>query len=338
MKKFDIEGVTKLLAQPKSIGIVTHKNPDGDAMGATLALKHLLTALGHHTTVVIPNECPDFLKWLPGFETVVNFETQPEIGLSVLKQAEVIFTLDFNALHRTGENLSAVLENIKGIKIMIDHHQEPEAYPHFAYSDVSMSSTCEMVYHFITLLNFNHLISKEIATCIYTGIMTDTGSFKFHNTTSTTHKVVAALIDKGADNTAIHNAVFDSNSYQRFQLLGKVLQNLKVLEAYATAYTSLSQAELDLHHHQKGDTEGFVNYALSIKGIKFAAIFIENASEQLIKISLRSKGNFSVNTFSRSHFNGGGHTNAAGGYSKSTLEETIKYFLNILPQYKAELT
>jgi phosphoesterase RecJ-like protein len=221
---------------------------------------------------------------------------------------------------------------------MIDHHQQPDDYAKYTYSDVSMSSTCEMVYNFIEMLGDDHKVDATIATCLYVGIMTDTGSFRFPATTSKTHYVIGTLIEKGANNSEIHNNIFDTNSYSRLQLLGRAMQNLKVIPELRTAYMTLSQAELDEFNYKKGDTEGFVNYALSLKGIIFAIIFIENHQDNIIKISLRSKGEFSVNEFSRSHFHGGGHTNAAGGRSEIDLSSTIDKFISILPQYKKELS
>jgi phosphoesterase RecJ-like protein len=220
---------------------------------------------------------------------------------------------------------------------MIDHHQQPDDYSKYTYSDVAMSSTCEMVYNFIKMLDDTDKINSDIASCLYVGIMTDTGSFLFPDTTSTRHHVIADLIDKGANNSQIHNNVYDQNSYGRLQLLGCALSNLKVIPELKTAYISLSQKELNTFNFKKGDTEGFVNYALSLVGIDFAAIFIESQQDNIIKISLRSKGDFSANEFSRTHFNGGGHTNAAGGRSHLSLNETIEKFITILPSYKHAL-
>jgi phosphoesterase RecJ-like protein len=194
-----------------------------------------------------------------------------------------------------------------------------------------------MVYHFLEKLNDVDAINADIATCIYTGIMTDTGSFRFPSTTSTTHRIVADLIDKGADNAKIHNNVYDNNSFGSLQLLGRALSNMVVIEELKTAYISLSQDELNEFNYEKGDTEGIVNYALSVQGIIFAAIFIEDVEQKIVKISLRSKGKFSVNKFARVHFDGGGHVNAAGGKSEISLDATISNFLNILPNYKNEL-
>jgi phosphoesterase RecJ-like protein len=233
--------------------------------------------------------------------------------------------------------MESVLTESNAVKIMIDHHQSPHDYANYTFSDVSMSSTCEMVYHFIDKLGDINLINSDIATSLYVGIMTDTGSFRFSSTTSTTHRVVADLIEKGAKNSDIHNHVYDTNSYERLQLLGCALTNLKVLPEHRTAYTSLSQKELNRFNYKKGDTEGFVNYGLSLNGVVLAAIFIEDKQEGIIKISLRSKGDFSVNEMSRMHFEGGGHTNAAGGKSHLSLEKTIEKFISILPSYNKAL-
>lgn len=338
MIKAQISEVKSILSSPKSIVIVPHKNPDGDAMGSTLALYHYLRSYEHNATIIAPNDYPDFLKWLPGDKTVLKYDSQQEECDALIKQAEIIFTLDFNALHRAGEQLGNTIASNDCTKIMIDHHQQPDNYAKYTYSDVSMSSTCEMVYNFIEMLGDTNKINAPIATCLYVGIMTDTGSFRFPATTSRTHQVIGDLIDKGANNSQIHNNIYDTNSFNRLQLLGRALQNLEVIPELRTAYITLSQAELDEYSFKKGDTEGFVNYALSVKDIIFAAIFIENHQDDIIKISLRSKGTFSVNEFSRAHFNGGGHTNAAGGRSESDLQATIDKFISILPNYKNELS
>ncbi|MFD2541171.1 bifunctional oligoribonuclease/PAP phosphatase NrnA [Lacinutrix gracilariae] len=336
MKKQDITNIKTLLQSPKKIVIVPHKNPDGDAIGSTLGLYFYLLKYKHQVRVIAPNDYPEFLKWMPSEDTVLKYDMQTEESESLINAAEIIFTLDFNALNRTG-NMETILEKSEAVKIMIDHHQQPDDYALYTYSDVSMSSTCEMVYNFIAMLNDVDKIDANIATCLYTGIMTDTGSFRFSSTTSTTHKVIADLIDKGAENDKIHNAVHDTNSYNRLQLLGCALSNLKVLPEYRTAYITLTQEELNRFDFKKGDTEGFVNYALSLENIIFAAIFIEDHKQNIIKISLRSKGDFSVNEFSRAHFSGGGHTNAAGGKSDFDLNKTVENFISILPSYKKAL-
>lgn len=333
MKKEDNIALSELLSTPKRIAIIPHRSPDGDAMGSTLALYHFLLKLDHQATVISPNEFPGFLDWLPSAETVLVYENDKENTTKILQEAELIFTLDFNALHRTGE-MEHVLNKLKAVFIMIDHHQSPDDFAKFTYSDTSFGSTCEMIYNFILQLGKKELIDKTIANCIYTGILTDSGSFRFPKTTGTTHRIIADLIDLGAENTTIPTLLFDNNSYDRLQLLGRALQNMKVFPEYKTTYISLSQEELDAFHYVKGDTEGIVNYGLTIKGIVFAAIFIEHKDENIVKISFRSQGDFDVNQFARAHFNGGGHINAAGGKSNLSLKDTIAKFEQLITQIK----
>jgi len=329
MKIQDIQAIQSLLATPKKIAIIPHRNPDGDAMGSTLGLYHFLRKNNHEATVISPNEFPDFLAWLPGSETVQIFEKDKAICTKILEEADIVFTLDFNAFHRVGE-MEKVLEVLKATYIMIDHHQKPDDYAAYMYSNTSIGSTCEMVYNFISFLDQKSQIDKTIGTCIYTGILTDSGSFRFPNTTGNTHRIVAELIDLGVENTEIPNLLFDNSSYNRLQLLGRALQNLKVLPEHKTSYITLTQEELNSFNYVKGDTEGIVNYGLSIKGIQFTAIFIENKDEKIIKISFRSQGGFDVNEFARKNFNGGGHRNAAGGRSEVSMEETINKFQNLV--------
>lgn len=333
MKKEDIQAIQLLLATPKKIAIIPHRSPDGDAMGSTLGLYHFLLKNNHHPVVVSPNEFPEFLAWIPGSETVKIFEKDKKKCTKILEEAELIFTLDFNALHRVGE-MEKVLEKLTVPFVMIDHHQSPDDYATVTYSDTAFGSTCEMLYHFISFLGKKSDIDKTIGTCIYTGILTDSGSFRFPKTTGTTHRIIADLIDLGVENSEIPALLYDNSSYGRLQLLGRALQNMKVLTEHKTAYTTLTQEELDLFDHIKGDTEGIVNYGLSIKGIVFTAIFIENAEEKIIKISFRSQGDFDVNSFAREYFNGGGHRNAAGGKSEVTMEETVKKFEDLVSKLK----
>jgi phosphoesterase RecJ-like protein len=337
MEEDEIKEIKDLLSSPKNIVIVPHRNPDGDAIGASLAVYQYLKIKGHQVTVVSPNDYPEFLYWLPNSKDVFKYDMQNRQSQKAIDDAAILFLLDFNTLSRVGDDMQKKLEAFEGKVIMIDHHQEPDDFADFLYSDTSICSTCQMVYHFIDNLNDLSLIDKTIATCLYTGIMTDTGSFRFPSTTSTTHRIIADLIDKGANNAKIYNNVYDTNSYGRLQLLGRALSNLIVIDKLKTAYIPLSQSDLDEFNFQKGDTEGVVNYGLSLKGIIFAAIFIEDKDQEIIKISFRSKGTFSVNKFARQHFNGGGHDNAAGGKSYTSLDSTISNFLRILPKYKKEL-
>lgn len=335
MNELEITAVKDLLARPKKVAIIPHRSPDGDAMGSTLALYHFLLKLNHQPVIIAPNNFPNFLNWLPGAENVLIYENDKINCTQILKEAELVFTLDFNALHRTGE-MEHVLNKLTAPFIMIDHHQKPDTFAAVTYSDTAFGSTCEMIYNFITYLGKQNLIDKTIGTCIYTGIMTDSGSFRFPSTTSSTHRVVADLIDLGVKNSDIHNQVFDDNSFNRLQLLGRALQNMKVFPEHKTSYISLTQKELDEFHYEKGDTEGIVNYGLTIKGIHFAAIFIEHRDENIIKISFRSQGSFDVNQFARDHFQGGGHINAAGGKSNETLANTLNKFEKLIATIEIE--
>lgn len=337
MNKETTKIVEKLLASPQKIVIVGHKNPDGDAVGSCLGLSFFLKSLGHRPTVIMPNDFPDFLKWLPGVEDIVIYEKDTEKSSKIIDDTDLIFTLDFNSLDRVGD-LQSNLENSDAKFIMIDHHQQPADYAAATFSDPKMSSTCEMVFHFMDALGKSKALSKEIAINLYTGIMTDTGSFRFSSTSATTHRVAAKLIEAGAESAIIYQNIYDTNSPGRMKLLGMALNNLHILPEFNTAYITLTQKQLDEHDFKKGDTEGFVNYALAVKGIIFALIFIENKQESIVKISLRSKGDFSVNDFAREHYSGGGHINAAGGKSSHSLNKTVSEFISILPRYKDELT
>ena len=337
MININIRDLKTQLQDSKKIIVVPHKNPDGDAIGSCVAINELLKSLGHKSSIISPNNFPDFLKWMDNEDEIKIYENNPELFNNEILTSDIIFTLDFNSLSRIG-SMGEILKDSNALKVMIDHHQNPENYADYTYSDVKMSSTCEMVFHFITELSLNDKISSKIASALYTGIMTDTGSFKFPLTTDITHKVVSGLIKKGANGNEINNLVYDNNSYEKLLLLSHTLSNMIVDTKHNTAYMYLTQQSLNKYNFKKGDTEGFVNYGLTIKGVKFAAIFIENEADKIIKISLRSKGNFNVNEFSRDNFNGGGHINAAGGYSKEKLEDTVSKFKNLLPKYKTKLS
>jgi len=337
MNVSDILSIKKLIASPNKIAIVSHRNPDGDAYGSSLALYFYLKKINQDVTVVSPNDCPDFLKWLPGEDEIVVFETDVSKATSLLNDADIIFTLDFNALNRVGSAMQNVLESVETDFVMIDHHQQPDDYAKFMYSNAAKASTCEMIYDFIKMLDGLDNIDLDIASCLYTGIVTDTGSFKYSSTTGDTHAIVSHLMKVGIDHTKIHNNLFDANSYGRLQLLGAALKNLKVVTESNTAYITISQRELNSFNFKKGDTEGFVNYGLSLKGIVFAVIFIEDQKQGIIKMSFRSRGTFSVNDFARTYFSGGGHDNAAGGKSDESLKDTVTRFLKILPNHTKEL-
>jgi len=331
------ESLKQLLTQIKHSAIVIHRNPDGDALGSGLALKQYLQKQGIKVDLVSPNEIPNYLKWLPGINDVLIFDEQPKKTLDLLKNSQIIFTLDFNDLSRVGKDFEKYLKTLKDHTfVMIDHHLEPADYAEFKFSDSSKSSTSEMVFDFITALDGQNLIDQDMATCLYTGIMTDTGSFKFPNTTPHTMCIAADLMKKGINHNEIQIKIYDSFSLDKLHLLGEALNKLIFLPQYKTAYIALSRSDLKKHHYQKGDTEGFVNYGLSLKEADFAVMFLENENEG-VRISFRSKGNFPANEFAKRYFNGGGHKNAAGGRTQTNLDETVKLFLEKLPEFITEL-
>lgn len=338
MNREDILEVKELLATAKNIVITTHRNPDGDAYGSSLALYAFLLKLGHEVAVVSPNDCPDFLKWMPAVDEIVIYESDLKRADKKLDGADLVFALDYNAFHRLGEVMEPKMKEINPVFILIDHHQQPDDFAKYSYVDPEIGSTSEMIYDFIDQMGDTELIDSDIATCLYTGILTDTGSFRFPATSSQTHRIVANLLDKGVKNSEIYNKIHDVNTFDRIQLLGKALDNMVVLESFKTAYITLSQKELNAHNFQRGDTEGFVNYALSVKNVIFAAIFIEDKKQRIIKISFRSVGDFSVNEFARKHFDGGGHINAAGGRSRLSLKLTVDRFKSLLADYKKPLS
>ncbi len=337
MQNETIQKLNTLIQSPKNIVVIGHKNPDGDAVGSCMAWGLFLKKLNHNVEVVMPNNYPEFLNWVPHQDEILTYSNDKENTKKAITNADIVFTLDFNHLSRVGEELQKDLETVDASFVMIDHHQEPDVYAEVTISHPEYGSTAELVFECIDRLNSTDLIDKNIASCLYLGIMTDTGSFKFPSTTSRTHQIAAELIDKGAVAHQIQQQTFDANSYSRLKLLGQAMQNLEYLEDFGVAFIHLSQKELEDNHFRKGDTEGFVNYGLSIKNAVLAAIFKEDTQQNIIKISFRSKGSFDVNQFARQHFEGGGHKNAAGGKSELGLDATIKKFVSLLPDYKTQL-
>ncbi|MEH0008044.1 MAG: bifunctional oligoribonuclease/PAP phosphatase NrnA [Flavobacteriales bacterium] len=315
--------------------LVPHQSPDGDAMGACLGLYHFLKKIDQNPQVISPTDYPRYLKWMPGIERVWIYARESAPADRLLERADLIFYLDFNTVSRTHKMREALVRSQAAV-VLIDHHHQPDTFS-YVYSDVGMSSTCEMVYHFISKLCSLESIDKEIATCLYTGIMTDTGSFRFSGTSPTTYRVAADLVERGADGNEIHERICDGYTVQRINLLVAALQNLKVLAGYNTAYIVLWSEELVKNNYQRGDAEGFVNYALALAGIRLAALFVEDRERGRVKISFRSKGGFSVCELASQYFNGGGHTNAAGGISERGMSETLAYFESLLARYRGLL-
>ena len=326
MRKDSFPKFKALLRKSEQIVILAHWSPDGDAMGSCLALSHFLTALGKKCKVIVPNAYPEFLYWLPGNKQVINFESDASKVTKAIQNADVIFTLDFNSLKRI-ESLGELVSKAKAPKVMIDHHQQPDDYAAYYFHDVKACSTCELVFDFIVGLGHKKLINAKIAACLYTGLMTDTGSFKFSSVSAKTHAILAELLKTGIQPSDIHSQVYDSYSYNRLRLLGYALsEKLVVLKDHPVAYFLITEKELEQFDYQKGDLEGIVNYPFSIKGIKVCALF--NESKDYIKVSFRSKEKIDVNKFARAYFNGGGHVNAAGGRSDLSLSKTEELFLN----------
>ncbi len=328
-----------LLNQPQRVVIVTHFKPDADALGSSLGLSRFLQKKGHQVSVISPSDYPDFLSWMPGNESVVALSKEskePEQrATQLIEQAQLIFCLDFSTLSRI-DVLGDRVKNASAPKVLIDHHLEPEKFAAFEEWDTTSASTAGLVFGLIEQLGETDLIDKEIATCLYAGLMTDTGGFRHNNTRHREFLIASELVSRGADPHKIAFNVYDTNSLERLRLIGYVLsQKLVFLPEYHTAYMTLSQEELKKYSTQTGDTEGLVNYGLSIKGVKMAVLMYDRKEE--IKLSFRSLGDFSVNELARAHFEGGGHKNASGGSSKLSLEDTLQKFLSILPEYKEKL-
>lgn len=325
-----IQEAIPFLQSPCKIFITTHHKPDGDAIGSMLGLAHYLRIKGHTVAAVSPGEIPDFLRWIPGTDTMLNYEEEQDRAKAMLEGADLIFGLDFNDFTRT-KHLDKLLEEQSQPKILIDHHLFPKPVWNFGISEPEKSSTCEMVYDFINMCGDNALINKDIAECLYTGVMTDTGSFRFPATTASVHTMIADMMTRGINHTRIHEQIYDAWSENRMRFLGYVLmEKMEIFRKQDAALIALSRKDMNLFNIQSGDTEGLVNYPLSILGIRFATLITERGDE--VKMSFRSKGDFDVSKFARLYFDGGGHFNASGGRTKMTFDETIVYFKKILSE------
>ena len=326
-----------LLTEPKKIAITFHQKPDADAMGSGLGLYNFLIQFGHTVTVISPTNWPAFLSWMPGAKKVIDFEMQKDQAIAALEEAEWLFCLDFNVLNRT-KNMEPVIQNLNCTKILIDHHQQPQKEVFdYGLSDTNKSSTAEMVFDFIIDSGHEEKINTEVSECLYAGVMTDTGSFRFNSTSADVHRMVARLKDSGLNHSQIHENLFDNYLEGRFRFFGNtLLKRMEIFYEYNTALIAIPQKDLIKFNVKTGDTEGLVNFPLSIKGIKLAAIIIDRGDER--KSSFRSKGGFDVNTFARKYFNGGGHFNAAGGKNKEPLEEVIAKFKQAIKENKEQLT
>ncbi|MFK8045140.1 MAG: bifunctional oligoribonuclease/PAP phosphatase NrnA [Crocinitomicaceae bacterium] len=327
-----LEAVKNLLKNNPRIVITAHKSADGDSVGSSLALMHFLNKSVDNCAICHPDKMPDFFNWLSGSDSILTFDKDTVAVEETLAQADLIFCLDYNHPSRVG-NMQTALVNSTAKKIMIDHHQNPSGSDFdILFSFPKISSTCELIYEFITALNQESLIDESIGNAIYCGIMTDTGSFRFPSTTARTHQIISNLIDKGVKNHTIHEQVHDVNTISKIKLNGYAMsEKLTLIDNLPVAYISLTMSEMKEYNAAKGDTEGLVNKALSIKGVKMAIFFKEDS--EYVKISFRSKGNTFVNELARDYFEGGGHIYAAGGKFTGTISEAIKKLVTLLPEY-----
>ena len=325
-----LNSVIELFSKKRNIILIPHSSPDADALGSCLALYHFFKQ-ENEVNIISPNEYTEILNFLPGSVNIINYERDKEKCENIFKKGDVIFTLDFNSLGRA-RNLSSLISKSSATTIMIDHHENPDNYADINISDSKMSSTCEMVYDFICSIDKSK-IDNKIATCIYTGIVADTGSFRFPSTTSKTLRVGSELINHGVNVTEIFEKLHNNFQFKRLKLLGSAINNFKKIEGLPVVYTSITDKDQKVNDFKKGDSEGFVNFGLSVADILCSVLFIEKKDEGLIKISFRSKGDFKVNIFASKYFNGGGHEHASGGISKLSLKETEKKFVTDITQY-----
>jgi phosphoesterase RecJ-like protein len=333
-----LQEIFPLLNEPRKVVITTHQKPDPDAMGSSLGLYHFLLSLGHQVTVISPTNWPTWLNWMPGADKVLDFElsAHTEKANAALKDADWLFCLDFNIFTRT-RNLSPKLFEFKGTRVLIDHHQQPdEANFDYGVSNTGKSSTSEMVYDFIVDSGNADKLNIPIAECLYAGVMADTGSFRFASTTASVHTMIAALKEKGLEHSKVHENIYDNFLENRLRFTGHVLMNrMEVFYEYNTALIAISKKDLLRFQIKTGDTEGLVNFPLSIQGIKLSALVIDRDEER--KWSFRSKGGFDTNTFARKYFSGGGHYNASGGRSADSLDQTVEKFKQAMQENAEQL-
>ncbi|MFL2639131.1 MAG: DHH family phosphoesterase [Flavobacteriaceae bacterium] len=330
MKDEDLNSLKKLISEEKNIVIIPHSNPDGDAIGSALALMYTLDHLGHIVNVISPNVAPNFLKWIPGYDKILFYDTNKDYCDELILSSEIIFTLDFNDLTRV-EEMKKSISLSEGKIVLIDHHQNPKDYADLIFSDEKIGSTCELLFEILNSIGLEQIIDSRIATCLYLGMMTDSGSFQYPSVTYRTHEIVSELIKKNIIVSEIYNNVYNNSSISKLKTLGCALESLTILREHKTVFMYLKKDDLQRFNFQKGDSEGIVNYGLNLKNIVFSVIFIEDLNmENTVKISFRSKGSFSCNEFAKQHFNGGGHFNAAGAKENDSLENTILKFKKII--------
>jgi len=324
----------ELIRIPQNVAILSHRNPDGDAIGSSLAMLHYLEQYGHTVHVLFPSEFPAEFDVLPRSEDILLWDLHTEECKQVLSRKNLFIFLDFNAYNRI-DRMGDYVKDLPGERILIDHHLYPDQIADFMFSEPEASSTCELVYRFISGIGDSQKLNPTVGKCIYTGLITDTGSFRYA-TNPTVFRIAADLIERGMDDTAVQDMIFNSQKEKNLRLLGHCLYNrMEYMPEYHTALIWLSKKDYEVFNIQRGDTEGIVNYMLSIKDVRLAA-FIHN-QPTVVKLSLRSKGNLDVQEICKKHFNGGGHKNAAGAFTHESLRQTIDKFKNLLPEYKEQL-
>lgn len=330
-----INGLLDLLRESKQIVITTHHKPDGDALGSSLGLRRILEKAGHQAEVVVPSEFPGFLGWMSGAGHVTDFIRDPKKSRDLLATADLVICLDFNDPSRV-EQMQADLKKVVAPILLVDHHLDPApGFGDLVFSHSNYASTAELLVHILMETGLDHHLDRDAAECFYSGILTDTGSFRFNSVSEMTHLMTARLLREGVRNDLIHERIYDTNSFSRMRFLGLSLhEKMQYIEPHRTIVITASKKDMDRYHHQPGDLEGIVNYGLAVEGVRISALFAER--DGLIKISFRSKGTFSVKAIAEKYFEGGGHRNAAGGRSRLSLEESVKRFIEVLPEFTHE--
>ena len=330
----NIAELKEFLKVPRYLTILSHRNPDGDAIGSSLGLYHFLNKFGHTVRVILPSEYPPNFGWMPDAEKITIYDIESDVAKDQLEMSDAIFCLDFNALDRI-DKVGEIVNFLEVPKVLIDHHLDPEPFAEYQLSDTTASSTCELVYRFICDLDEKEALDEPIASCLYTGIVTDTGSFRF-GTSSRLFKVVADLVELGVDDYSIQDKIFNSLTAKQLHLLGHCLaRRMEILPEFNTGIIVLTKQDYEDFDIQRGDTEGIVNYLLMVRNVKMAAFITEQPT--IVKISLRSKGDFSVQEIARKYFKGGGHKNASGGFSFKPLNWMVHKLKSVLPEYKDKL-
>jgi phosphoesterase RecJ-like protein len=334
MHNFDT--LQSLLSKPKRIVITAHANPDGDALGSSLGLYHYLKQFGHRITVIMPTEIPEFLSWMKEYDQVLVYENTRLFSANIVKEADIIFALDYNSLSRT-ELMRDILKESTAFKVMIDHHIDPDDFCQAVLSDTSASSTCQLVYEFIEMMGAPAAFNKDILDALYVGILTDTGGFRYA-TSARLFKIVASMLEFGIDSNKLSDLVFNAYTIKSFNLLAYCISDcLEIMEDCNTGIIAVSQADHKKYNIQRGDLEGVVNFILKIQKIRCAVLITER--REIVKLSMRSKGDFSVQEICAKYFNGGGHKNASGGSMRKPFKTVINTFKEVInSQYKAELT